>query len=318
MVTVLVLAHSGDATLARLPVAREGLRLVVGDSLARFESAVGDAEAVLLWGGDVQLLEAVVVRAPRLRWVHVWSAGVDKVLFPALVERAVVLTNARGVYSPSLAEFALGAMLYFAKDFSRMKASQARGAWEPFDVEMLRGATLGLVGYGDIGRAVAALGRAFGMTLVAFRRHPENAALDPLGAEVAMSLLDVCRRADYLVVSTPITPETKHLLGASELAAMKRSAVLVNVGRGAVIDEPALVGALKRGELRGAALDVFEDEPLPQEHALFRLSNVLLSPHTADHTAGWRDDAMTCFLANLERFLAGEPLANLVDKTKGY
>jgi phosphoglycerate dehydrogenase-like enzyme len=234
------------------------------------------------------------------------------------VDSPLVLTNARGVYSPSLAEFAIGAMLYFAKDFPRMKASQAKGAWDPFDVQMLRGATLGVVGYGDIGRTVARLGRAFGMELVALRRHAHESEGDPLAAALATSAREVCRRADYLVVSAPITPETRHLIGPDEIGAMKRTAVIVNIGRGAVVDEDALVGALQRGALRGAALDVFEREPLPPGHPLFALPSVLLSPHTADHTPTWRHEAMECFLANLRRFLAGEPLANVVAKAGGY
>jgi phosphoglycerate dehydrogenase-like enzyme len=317
-VTVLVIAHPGDDTLARLPAAGDDVRFIVADALPRFEPHLPAADAILLWSHDAHLLEALVPRAPRLRWVHTWSAGVDKVLFPALVDGPLVLTNARGVYSPSLAEFALGAMLYFAKDFPRMKASQARGAWEPFDVQMLRGATLGLVGYGDIGRTVAALGRAFGMELLALRRHAHKSEGDPLRAELAASARDVCARSDYLVVSLPITAETRHLIGPTEIGAMKRTAVIVNIGRGAVIDEVALVSALQRGLVRGAALDVFEREPLPPGHPLFALPGVLLSPHTADHTPTWRHEAMDCFLANLRRFLAGEPLANVVAKSGGY
>jgi phosphoglycerate dehydrogenase-like enzyme len=317
-VTVLVIADPEDDTLARLPPASDGVRFVVARDLPGFEPHLADAEAILLWSHDARVLQALVPRAPLLRWVHTWSAGVDKVLFPGLVDSPLVLTNARGVYSPSLAEFAIGAMLYFAKDFPRMKASQARGAWEPFDVQMLRGATLGLVGYGDIGRTVAALGRAFGMELLALRRHAHKSEGDPLAAELAASARDVCVRADYLVVSAPITPETRHLIGAPEIAAMKRAAVLVNIGRGAVVDEAALVASLQRDAIRGAALDVFEREPLPPDHPLFALPNVLLSPHTADHTPTWRHEAMDCFLANLRRFLAGEPLANVVAKAGGY
>ena len=316
--TILVIADPGDATLARLPGVGSGARFVVGGRLEAFDASVAEADAILLWSSDVATLKALVPRAPRLRWVHVWSAGVEGVLSPAIVESPLVLTNARGVYSRSLAEFALGAMLYFAKDFPRMKASQANRAWDPFDVRMLHRATLGVIGYGDIGRAVATLGRALGMELLALRRRPEKSHADPLAPEVLTSAREVCARSDYLVLAAPITKETRHMIGAGELGAMKRDAVLVNVGRGAVVDEAALVHALQRGEIRGAALDVFEHEPLPPDHPFFAMPNVLLSPHCADHTPTWRDEAMGCFLENLRRFLAGETLANLVEKQSGY
>jgi phosphoglycerate dehydrogenase-like enzyme len=243
---------------------------------------------------------------------------VETVLSPALVERDVVLTNTRGVYSRSLAEFALGAMLYFAKDFQRMKASQGARRWEPFDVQMLDGATLGIAGYGDIGRAVGKLGRSAGMNLLALRRHPERSSDDPLRPEMAASPQALCARSDYLVLAAPMTSETRHLIGPAELAAMKPTAVLVNVGRGGLVDQTALVAALRRGALKGAALDVFETEPLPTGDPLWELPNVLVSPHTADHTATWREEAMQLFLDNLQRFRAGEPLRNVVDKARGY
>jgi phosphoglycerate dehydrogenase-like enzyme len=198
-----------------------------------------------------------------------------------------------------------------------MKRSQRAHRWEPFDVEMLRGATLGLVGYGDIGRRVAALGAALGMKVLVLRRHPEPST-DPAAPEMVTSKRALCERSDYLVLAAPITPETRHLIGAGELAAMRATAVLINVGRGGLVDQAALVAALQRGALKGAALDVFEKEPLLAGDPLFDLDSVLLSPHTADHTATWRDEAMGAFLDNLARYRAGEPLRNVVDKARGY
>ena len=316
--TILVLADPADPMLAPLRSFDAGVTFVIGDRLEAFDAASASAEAILVWSGGRALLERVLAAFPRVRWVHSWAAGVEGLLFPALAQRGVTLTNARGVYSRSLAEFALGAMLYFAKDLARMKRSQAAERWEPFDVQVLQGATLGILGYGDIGRAGATLGRAFGMELLACRRRPELSREDPLQPELVSSTRAVCERADYLVLAAPLTPETRHMLAAPELAAMKPSAVLVNIGRGAVIDEAALVGALQRGALKGAALDVFETEPLAEGHPLFALPNVLVSPHCADHTATWRNDALRCFLENLGRFRTGQPLQNVVDQARGY
>jgi phosphoglycerate dehydrogenase-like enzyme len=316
--TVLVVAAPGDKTLAALDSPGPGVEIVVGHHADAFVDAAPRAEALLAWSSDRATLEQVFAAAPRLRWVHSWAAGVEWLLFPAVLGSHVVVTNTRGVYGDSLAEFALGAMLYFAKDFARMKASQRARRWDPFDVQMLRGATLGIAGYGDIGRRVAALGASAGMKVLALRRHLERSAGDPLGTEMVTSKRVLCERSDYLVLAAPITAETRHLIGKDELDSMRPDAILVNVGRGALVDQAALVHALQRGALRGAALDVFETEPLPPDDPLYGLDNVLLSPHTADHTATWREEAMRCFLENLRRFRAGEPLLHVVDKARGY
>jgi len=316
--TVLVLADPGDKTLSALGSLGADVEIVVGDRAEAFVDAAPRAEALLAWSSDRATLERAFALAPRVRWLHSWAAGVDWLLFPALLERDVVLTNTRGVYGDSLAEFALGAMLYFAKDLARMKASQRARRWDPFDVQMLRGATLGIVGYGDIGRRVASLGASLGMRLLALRRRPERMAGDALGPELAPSTRVLCERSDYLVLAAPLTPATRHMIGKDELDAMRPGAVLINVGRGALVDQAALVGALRRGTLHGAALDVFETEPLPADDPLYGLDRVLLSPHTADHTATWREEAMRCFLENLRRFRAGEPLLHVVEKGRGY
>jgi phosphoglycerate dehydrogenase-like enzyme len=258
--------------------------------------------------------------ATGVRWVHSRSAGIENLLFPALVESDAVLTNGRGSFADSLGEFAMAAVLFFAKDLRRMRKSQAEGRWDPFDPEWVRGKTLGIVGYGEIGRATARRARAFGMRVIGLRRRPQASAGDPLLDE-ALPLerrLELMRRSDYVVVATPLTPETRGIVGEAELQAMKPTSVLINVGRGPCVDEPALLRALEAGRIRGAALDVFEQEPLPAGHRFYALDNVLLSPHCADHVPGWLEDAMALFLDNLERFREGRPLLNVVDKRAGY
>lgn len=315
-----MLARPADRHLAMLEGLPEGTRIVTGDRPDAFDSVAGEADAILAWFTGRELLEQVLRIAPRVGWVHASSAGLDTLLFPALVESPAVLTNARGAFSWALGEFALAAILFFAKGLRRLVRSQEQGIWDQFDVEGVRGKTLGIVGYGDIGRAVAERARPLGMRILALRRRPELSVGDPLLDRV---LPCECRQellaaSDYVVVSAPLTARTRGLIGGSELGAMKPSGVLINLGRGAVVDEPALLRALDEQRIRGAALDVFEQEPLPAGHPFYRLENVLLSPHSADHTEGWIAQSMEVFLDNYARFHQGQPLRNVVDKRSGY
>jgi phosphoglycerate dehydrogenase-like enzyme len=258
---------------------------------------------------------------PNLLWVHSRSVGLERTLFAELKESAVPLTNGAGVFSASLGEFTLGAILYFAKDFRRMIRNQMAGVWEAFDVSWASGQTVGIIGYGDIGRAIAERVRALGMAVLALRRHvPPSQTADPMvaGTYTPERRLEMISRCDYVVVAAPLTPETRGMIAEAEFAAMKPTSVLINVGRGPVINEEAMIGALFSGRIRGAALDVFDHEPLPAGHPFYKLENVLLSPHCADHTPDWLDNAMKFFIEQYERFRKGEPLLNLVDKKLGY
>lgn len=229
------------------------------------------------------------------------------------------MTNGRGLFRRALAEWTVGAMVYFAYDFRRLMRNQEAGRWESFDHPTLYGRTLGIVGYGAIGQAIAERARPFGMRIVIVRRS-KTAATDTLVDQTySPDLLNVLlAECDYVALTAPLTAETRGMIGAAQLAAMKPSAVLINVGRGAVIDEAALIAALESGNLRGAALDVFTTEPLPARHPFYTLDNVLLSPHTADRSPESRSGAVQFFIENFERFRKGEPLKNVVDKHAGY
>ena len=282
--------------------------------------AVEKAEVIFSWGAKRDVMEKLLAAAKRLKWIHSRSAGLDSMLFPALVESPVPLTNGRGVFSQSLGEFAIAGALFFAKDFRRMLRNQAAGRWEQFNVTELRGKTMGIVGYGDIGRAIAERAKCMGMRVLALRRNPAlsqgDAAVDRVyGFEAMHEMLPEC---DYVAAAAPLTPQTKSMIGAAEFGAMKKTAVIINVGRGPVIDEPAMIHALETGQIRGAALDVFTVEPLPAGHVFYKMENVLLSPHCSDNTEDWLDQAMLFFYANLERFRKGEELLNVVDKRRGY
>ena len=312
---VLVLAAESDPQLAMLG----NVPHVAGTSLHAFANVVSHAEAILHWSGDREVLRQVFLACPRVRWVHSRNAGLDNTLFQELVESSIPLTNGSGVFSQSLGEFALAAILYFAKDFPRLLRNQRSQRWEQFDVEEIAGQTVGIVGYGDIGRAVASRAHAMGMKVLALKRHA-LAAADPLIERfyAPQQMLEMLALCDYVVVAAPLTPETHHLVSDAEFAAMRPSVVVVNVGRGPVIDQSALVRALRDKKIRAAGLDVFEQEPIPEGDPIWSFENVLVSPHTADHTATWLSQAMQFFLEQYQRFCNNEPLENVVNKPLGY
>lgn len=318
--TLLVISPPNDRQLTHLDRLPPGTSLACGESMEAFAALAPAADVILSWSGNRKALEAAFAAAPKVKWIHSRSAGLDGLLFPALIDSPVTLTNGRGVFSQSLGEFVMTGALYFAKDLPRMRRNQKAHRWEQFDIEEIRGQTMGIIGYGDIGRACAWRAKAMGMRVIAVRRRPQLSAGDEHVDEVfgLDRMLEVVPRCDYVVAAAPLTPETKALISDAVFAAMKPSAVIMNVGRGPVIDEAAMVRALESGRIRGAALDVFETEPLPESSPLWEMENVLLSPHCADHTATWLDDAMQFFLDNFERYAKGEPLENVVDKRAGY
>lgn len=312
---VLVLAAESDPQLAML----SPIHHVAGATFEDVAGAVADAEAILHWSGSRETLRQVFLASPKLRWVHSRNAGLDSILFPELIWSPIPLTNGSGVFSQSLGEFALAAILYFAKDFPRMLRNQQARRWEQFDVDEIASQTVGIVGYGDIGRAVATRAKAMGAKVLALKRHAP-AEGDPLISNFYAppqihQMLAVC---DYVVVAAPLTSETRHMISDAEFAAMKPSAVLINVGRGPVVDQAALVRALTSKRIRGAGLDVFEQEPIPADDSIWTLDNVLISPHTADHTSTWLNQAMEFFIDQYDRFSKGQPLENVVNKRLGY
>lgn len=209
-VTLLVLGDPAEPTLRRLGSLPADVEVVIGADPAAFRDRAADAEVILSWSANRHLLEPVWRMAPRVRWIHSRAAGVDDLLFPELVASPVVLTNSRGVFSPALAEFVTAAVLFFAKDFRRMLASQVARRWDPFDVEEVRGKVMGIVGYGDIGRACAAQARALGLRVLAVRRRLDTGA-DPFAERVVApdQRLEVLAASDYVVVAAPLTPETR-------------------------------------------------------------------------------------------------------------
>jgi phosphoglycerate dehydrogenase-like enzyme len=309
------------AQVARLRAEFPGVRFV-----APADRAEADA---LLPGADIVLGFAVgqenFASATRLKWIHATAAGITGMLFPALVASDVTLTCSRGLYADAMAEHTLGVMLAFARQLHLARASQRERRWTQVEqVEaapgfaMLGGATLGIVGFGHIGREIGRRARALGMHVLGLRRHP---TVDPEPAHELWGpgrLHELLERSDWIVLAAPQTRESTGMIGAAELARIRPGAYLVNVGRGALVDEPALIEALRAGRLAGAALDVFTQEPLPAESPLWTLPQVILTPHVSGLRPDHWERATTMFAANLRAYLAGEPLHGVVDKVAGY
>jgi phosphoglycerate dehydrogenase-like enzyme len=283
------------------------------------------AEAEVLFGipGDsAQGLERVVRAGPPLRWVQGTAAGVGETVRQAqLTEEArsrVVVTSAAGVHAGPLAEFAMLGLLAFSRGLPRLLADTQARRWDHYPVGELAGRTLLVVGLGGIGREVARLGAAFGMRVLGINRtgKPPGGELNEVHPTTA--LLDLLPRAEAVVVTLPLTEETEGLLDAAAIGRLPAGAVVVNVGRGGVIDEPALIQALQNGRLAGAALDVFATEPLPMASPLWRLPNVLISPHTAALSVHENDRIVALFSENLRRYLRGDDLLNRVNPTLYY
>jgi phosphoglycerate dehydrogenase-like enzyme len=313
---VLVLAQNEEKQFDML----KGTPHVIGNKPEAFTEAAQEAGVILHWSGPREVLRSVFLMSPKLRWVHSRAAGLDNLLFPELVESEIPLTNGSGVFSDSLGEFALGVMLYFAKNFRRLLRNQEAGRWEQFDVDEIAGQTLGMVGYGSIGHAVASRAHAMGMHVHAWDRRYNAATKDTVVEQFydADDMATMLGRADFVVTCMPLTPETRHMVSDVQFGAMKRSAIFINIGRGPVVEQAALVRALAERKIAGAGLDVFETEPLPDGDPIFKFENVLISPHCADHTRQWLDNAMRFFLEQYGRFKSGERLQNVVNKKLGY
>ena len=300
--------------------ASEYVELRHAEDLPALIDMISEAEGILLWGAEREWLQEAWPRAGRLRWIHSPSDGVEWFLFPELIESDVAVTNARGVFDDSIAEWVIGAMLAFAARILVQRDAQNRGEWIAGTTERLAGTRLLVVGPGPIGRAVARRARALGMEVGGAGRTAR--ADDILGTIVATddsaALNAALGTADVVLDAMPLTPATRGFFDAVRFRAMKPSARFINVGRGATVDQVALIEALQAGTIAGAALDVFEIEPLPADSPLWAMPHVLVSPHMSGDFEGWETATVAVFVDNAARFARGEPLRNLVDKSAGH
>ncbi|AXH96540.1 D-2-hydroxyacid dehydrogenase [Ornithinimicrobium avium] len=276
------------------------------------------ADALLLWDFFSRAVRDVWGRADRLRWIHVAAAGVDTLLFDGLRDSGVVVTNARGTFDRPIAEYVLGAVLAHAKLVHESHDLQRRREWRHRETRTVRGARAMVVGTGGIGRETARLLRAVGMEVSGAGSRARDGDPDFGRVVASTELADHVGEVDYLVNAVPLTPATHGLVDARVLAALPERAHLVNVGRGPTVVEDDLLAALHAGSLDGATLDVFATEPLPQDSPLWDAPGLVVSPHMSGDVVGWRDALARQFVDNAHRWLAGEPLANVVDKQRGY
>lgn len=283
------------------------------------------AEVVFgFWGAELHhaLLGATTIRdaAPHLKWIQLTSAGADRLLNSGFVEQGITVTTVSGLHATPIGEFIVGAMLQFAKGANRTSRAQVRHEWTRFAPTELRGKTVGIIGLGHIGEEAARLAKAFSCRVIATRRSATTVTSASNADEIhpASALMQVLAESDYVVLSMPLTPETRSMIAEPQLRAMKPTAVLINIARGPVTVEADLIRALQEGWIAGAALDVFDHEPLPPDSPFWDMENVILTPHISGGTEIYNQRATEIFAANLRRYLARQPLANVVDPKRGY
>lgn len=288
------------------------IQVVYVEKDGSFEGDVSDAEVFMMWGAPDVEFETVLQAAPRLRWMHTPSAGIDHLLTPAVRARPnIIFTNSPGLHAIPIAESVLAFMLSHARKLPELRAAQAERRWIAPDLHELYAQTLLIIGLGGIGQAIATRAAAFGMHVWGSRRTPQ--AVPGVEQVVGMNAWrDLLPAADYVVIAAPLTPETQGMIDASALRSMRSSAYLINIARGAIIDEAALLTALQNGWIAGAALDAFSVEPLPPDSPFWTLPNVVVTPHCTWSSPRMRERAAEVFLDNLARYRQGAALRNVV------
>lgn len=307
--TLLVLGADPPPRLGRLT----GRARVLHTDDAGLAALLPEADVLLVWDFRSRAVpDAWPGEGPRPAWVHTASAGVDHLLCPELAASDTVVTNARGVFDQPMAEYVAALVLAAAKDLPRTVALQRDRVWRHRETRRVAGTRACVVGSGPIGRAIAATLKALGVTPALVGRVPRTGVHGPADLDRLIA------RADWVIAAAPLTGQTRGMFDAHRFGVMQPSAVFVNVGRGELVDEPALAEALRRRWIAGAALDAFTTEPLPADSPLWDLPGLLVSPHMSGDTVGWRDELGTQFVDLFERWAAGRPLVNVVDKKRGY
>jgi len=314
-VKLLIYPPEPAAILERLHAAAPEVTIVVAEDERAATREIADADAY--YG---RITPELLAAAGQLRWIQSPAIGLERTMFPELITHPVVMTNPRGIFADDIADHVLALVTGFARQLPRLLRQQLRHVWRPegYEVMHLPDCTLGIIGLGGIGSAVARRASAFDMKVIAVDARRTEA---PPGVTALWSperLNDLLGTSDFVVICAPETPETRGLFGSATFKAMKPSAYLINIGRGKIVQLDALVEALRAGEIAGAGLDVFEVEPLPADHPLWDMENVVITPHVAGigpHTAERRHQVL---IENLRRFVANEPLLNVVDKSRWF
>lgn len=291
-----------------------GEKVIVFNSEKEALGSLADAEILISWG---RLGKDTLNACKNLKWLFSFSAGVEGLPFDLLAEKGVIVTNNRGIHGPQVAEHAIGYMIMFSRKLHRMIRNQLQRKWERIELNELMGKTLCIVGSGSIGKAVARRAKAFDMKVIGLKKHVET--LEYFDAVWDMGRLhEALEQADYTILLTPLTPETRHMIGRTEFKAMKPTSVFINLSRGDTVDEEALIEALNSGVISGAGLDVFHEEPLPESNPLWGMENVIITPHNAGQSVNYIPRSMELFLESLSCYRQGQPIPNRIDLKKQY
>ena len=341
-VSPILSARVRAADLERIQAAAPGSRIVNLSVEGLADGPVDDVEVLLRGWLVAEAFDRLLSRAPHLTWVHSATSGVERALTPAALARDVLVTNARGVFSRPIAEHVLLMILAISRHLPDLVELQRERTWQPLEGRELRELTIGIVGYGSLGRSVASLASAFGARVIAMRRRGSDPDAGPGAPDAAAPTFEAASddefpieprvdrivgpeglrwllaQSDVVVLAAPLTAETENMIDEAAVTAMKRDAWLINVARGRLIDDTALIRALRENRIGGAALDAFRDEPLPPSSPYWELPNVILTPHTAWSSARVLDRSIDLFCDNLVRFSRGEELRNVVDPAAGY
>ncbi|MBU7031052.1 MAG: D-2-hydroxyacid dehydrogenase [Theionarchaea archaeon] len=314
MVTILFTRHYDMLTehhIKTIESLSEDIHVLVEENVL---DVIGEVDILIAGKFDAQILQ----KATKLKWVHALAAGVDRLLFPEFVNSPIMLTNSSGVHPIPISEHVLGIMLMFTRGFHESMRSQFQKKWERSTPSELYGKTLGIVGFGSIGERVGQLGKCCGMRVIGLKRNVDYATASADEILPPDNLDILLGQSDFVVISLPLTPQTTHYISLKELKKMKNTAYFINISRGKTVKQADLIHALQSGIIQGTGLDVFEEESLPPDSPLWEMKNVIITPHYAGSTPEYFNRAISIFCNNLEQYLKGEPLLNLVDKKRGY
>ncbi|WP_407673074.1 D-2-hydroxyacid dehydrogenase [Paenibacillus alkalitolerans] len=317
MSKIVILMNLKDSYIDRIRETAPGWHVIYGKDRAQWEQSLQEAEIVVGWRADAE--DALLSPQAKMKWLQNWGAGVDHLPLQKLHEKEVIITGASGVHPYPISETIFGMMLSLTRQIHIYIRNQMQKKWDHSGLKLeMHGKTVGIVGVGSIGKETARIAKAFGMRVLGVRRSGEPVS-DVDVMYTIDQLLEMLPQCDYIVVTIPLTEQTRHMFGSREFEAMKRTAFFINIGRGGTVDTNALVNALRSGQLAGAGLDVFEEEPLPAEHPLWEMENVIVTPHTSGSTEHYHDRAMDIFITNLADYTSGkQPSLNRVEKDKNY
>ena len=315
---ITVLTAPGDPEPLGIEAVRARAEVRFAYDEASLTATLPGTDVLLVTDFRTEALAAAWHTADRLQWIHAASTGVDALMFPALIDGPVIVSNASGTFDYAIAEYVLCTVLMFAKDFHNSVRLQVQHQWQHRTTERVDGKRVLVVGAGSIGREIARLLTAVGMQVHGIARTERAHDPDFISVRSQAELHAELAHADYVVIAAPLTPQTHGLFDSTAFKAMRSTARLINIGRGPIVNTADLVTALREGQIAGAGLDVFEQEPLPDSHPLWDMHNVIMTAHMAGDAVGWEQALMSQFIDNLEGWLAGKDIFNQVNKKLGY